>query len=287
VRYRVSFGALLVAVLVATTADYGLAQTGQMPKPEEHRAADWLGIHGQRAQADVTLCAVCHARDYCASCHVNADEVPQIQALPEDPRVAEYVASKEWPAPPTHTPFYLEDHRAVAASATASCATCHVIEQQCETCHLGAETLERPRKDVALYHPFDFMQQHSTAAWNRETECASCHNTQVFCQDCHVQLGYGTPSGTVGRTNTGYHNSDSDFVFGHGQAARQGLETCASCHAQQDCLQCHSAKIGRNINPHGPSFDAERLAEKNQALCLICHFTVPVGSNLGRVNQRE
>ncbi len=70
---------------------------------------------------------------------------------------------------------------------------------------------------------------------------------------------------------TGFHNDDPGFALGHGQAARQGLETCASCHAQQDCLACHSARGGRRINPHSSDFDAGKLRDKNPELCLFCH----------------
>ena len=278
-RYRATFSATLAALLVAATVQLGLAQTGQMPTPENHQEAEWLPTHGQQAKTNIQMCSVCHAREYCSGCHVNAFDVPAIQELRYDPAVAEYVASLTFPAPPGHTAFFLDDHRASAASATESCVVCHVVEQQCQVCHLGAKTIEPPGKDVALYHPFNFMQQHSAAAWNRETECATCHNTAAYCQECHAQLGYGTPPGTMGRTTTGYHNSDPGFLYGHGQAARQGLESCASCHAQQDCLQCHSAKMGRNVSPHGPGFDAERLADKNPQLCLVCHYSVPGGSN--------
>jgi hypothetical protein len=273
--YRATFGALLAALLIAGGPDSSLAQTGQTPKPDDHGLAGWLAEHAQRAEADVTLCAACHARDYCSACHVNANEVPQIQALKSDPKVAEYVASKRWPAPPGHTPFFREDHKAVAAAATSSCQTCHVVERQCQTCHLGSETVERrrdapERRDVDLYHPADFVSQHSAAAFNREAECSTCHNPQVYCQSCHASLGYGSSDG---RTDTGFHNASPGFQFGHGQAARQGLESCAACHRQDDCLACHSAKSGRNINPHGPNFDADQLRSKNKGFCLLCHFS--------------
>jgi hypothetical protein len=273
--YRASIGLTLVVGLLAAGGEYGLAQTGQMSLPENHQTADFWLKHGQQAMADATLCAVCHQREYCSRCHVNAFEVAPIQSLPSSAATAEYVASKEWPAPPTHTPFFLEGHKSVAAAMTENCQVCHVVEEQCQTCHLGSETLERPRTktDVDLYHPFNFMQQHSTAAFNQETECASCHNVEVFCRDCHSNLGYASG----GRTSSGFHNESAAFQFGHGQAARQGLETCAACHAQEDCLQCHSAKTGRNINPHGPGFDAEKLRKKNEGLCLFCHWSVPGG----------
>jgi hypothetical protein len=263
---------------VAATVQLGLAQTGQMPKPENHQTAEFLSAHGGQAQSNIQMCSVCHAREYCSGCHVNAQDVPEIQALNSDPAVADYVAGLTFPAPPSHTLFFLDDHRALAASATGSCAVCHVVEQQCQVCHLGAETLERPRaasqrRDVDLYHPFNFMQNHATAAFNQETECASCHNPQAFCLECHSGLGRASRDL---RTNTGYHNRNGGFEFGHGQAARQGLESCQACHAQQYCLQCHSAKLGRRINPHGPGFDAQKLQNKNPAFCGLCHFGDPL-----------
>jgi hypothetical protein len=275
VRNHATFAALLVVALIATVAESSVAQTGEQQLPENHQVADFLMTHGAQAQANIQLCGVCHARDYCSGCHVNAYEVPAIQALEPDPEVAAYVARKAWPAPASHTPFWLDGHKAAAAGMTESCTTCHVVEQQCQTCHLGSETLERSkdaeyRRDVDLYHPFNFMQQHSAAAFNQETECASCHNPEVFCRDCHSNLGMAKQDF---RTDAGFHNENPNFQFGHGQAARQGLESCAACHAQQDCLVCHSAKAGRRVNPHGPDFDPEHLRSKNKGLCLFCHFS--------------
>jgi hypothetical protein len=172
-------------------------------------------------------------------------------------------------APASHTPFFAEQHRSLAAATTAECEICHNRDQTCLGCHIGAENLDVPARDQGGYHPADFLEQHATAAWNRQVECSSCHNPEAFCRSCHAGVGRDTE----GRTATGYHNEDPNFVFGHGQAARQALESCASCHAQQDCLACHSAKFGRNVNPHGPDFDAEKLRDKNPELCLICHFS--------------
>jgi hypothetical protein len=276
VRYHATtFAALLVVALIATVAESSVAQTGQMPKPDNHQIAEFLLEHGGQAQQNIQMCGVCHARDYCSGCHVNAQDVPAIQALEPSSEVADYVARKIWPAPASHTPFWLDNHKAAAAGATETCTTCHVVEQQCQSCHLGSETLERSkdatyRTGVDTYHPLNFMQQHSAAAFNQETECASCHNPEVFCRSCHASLGAASRDG---RTDTGFHNESPNFQFGHGQAARQGLESCAACHAQQDCLACHSAKAGRNINPHGPDFDAKHLQDKNKGFCLLCHFS--------------
>jgi len=49
------------------------------------------------------------------------------------------------------------------------------------------------------------------------------------------------------------------------------MEECASCHQQTSCLRCHSAKAGLRINPHGPGFDPDRVADRSTMSCGICH----------------
>ena len=259
-----AFRVVLAIALLATTGSYSRAQM-----PEDHRVEDFIQIlHGRQASADATSCAICHARDYCTACHTNATTLPAILSIPTAEEQEKIAAQRQSWAPPSHNPFFLQNHRVLAATTTSSCESCHAREQQCASCHTGAETVAKPGADGAGYHPLDFLEQHSASAWNRDTECASCHNTEAFCRSCHLEVGRGA----AGRTRTGYHNEDPTFVLGHGQAARQGLESCASCHAQSDCLACHSAKTGRNINPHGPDFDAGKLRDRNRELCLVCHF---------------
>jgi hypothetical protein len=36
-------------------------------------------------------------------------------------------------------------------------------------------------------------------------------------------------------------------------------------------MQCHSSLGSWRINPHGPGFDAGRLADANPVTCLLCH----------------
>lgn len=263
--YRGVLGAFLVVGLLATSGDYSLAQM-----PDNHQVEDFIeAVHGRQASADASSCAICHARDYCQACHTQATTLPAILSIAPASEEEKIAAERERWAPPSHTPFFQENHRALAATSTASCEACHAREQQCQTCHIGSETAARPGNDGARYHPLNFLEQHSASAWNRDSECASCHNTEAFCRSCHLELGRGS----TGRVTTGYHNEDPNFVLGHGRAARQGLESCASCHAQQDCLACHNARTGRRINPHGPGFDAGGLKDKNRELCLVCHFS--------------
>lgn len=297
--------------------------------PASHGAADFATAHGQLAKAGdgvAASCATCHARDFCAACHVNAPEVPAIQALASDPRSLA-LARSSLKAPASHrSADFLQAHgRGLTPSNATSCAACHAAES-CSTCHIvgppggqfvpasgpgraqGARlTRTRPashgrdftdahgalananpatcagchvreqcldchRPNAAQrtgYHPPDFIQRHPVAAYGREVSCSDCHNTGQFCQQCHAQAGLRS-SGTLGTRGT-FHDAGRTFVAGHGQAARQSLESCVSCHTERDCLACHSAAGGRRFNPHGPGFDAERMRKANPQMCSACH----------------
>jgi hypothetical protein len=118
-----------------------------------------------------------------------------------------------------------------------------------------------------VFHPPDFIARHAPAAYASQSDCASCHNPEVFCRSCHEGQGMGSR----GRLGVAFHTANPFWIVGHGAAARQGLEGCASCHTQSSCTQCHSAALGWRINPHGPGFDAARMRQANPLLCRLCH----------------
>ncbi len=245
------------------------------PTPESHRAETWWETHGAAARSDVTRCETCHTRTSCRSCHVEPgpEAVRRLPSAPKPRRDGDGQGQERGPGvtlerrpPASHVGNFLETHRVQAAGATAQCHVCHA-RTECLSCHTGSEALNRPGERAGSYHVANFLQQHSAAAFGRQNECATCHNPEAFCRSCHLGQGLGSD----GRIDTGFHDRKPNWVFGHGQAARQGLESCATCHSQRDCLQCHSALGGRRISPHGPDFDAERLRQKNPAMCLRCH----------------
>ena len=94
----------------------------------------------------------------------------------------------------------------------------------------------------------------------------------MFCRECHAAAGLA-PQG--GLTNGSYHDREPFWLLSHGQAGRQDLETCASCHQQTDCMKCHSASSGWRVSPHGPDFDPTRVSERNLQMCRSCHATDP------------
>jgi hypothetical protein len=298
------------------------------PVPQSHREPGFTaGEHGKLARAGTPIaasCATCHARDFCTQCHVNAPEVPAIQALARDPRSLAHTAELE--APASHgDPGFLRHHGGQAQSKAATCATCHTQEsclachvaspasvqtipaaapergrgaqierkrpvshgldfseahavpaaarqQSCTTCHVRNDCLACHRPDPAAsppgYHPAGFLSTHPASAYSRTSSCADCHNQSQFCTNCHLNAGLVSPGRLRG---TGYHDAKEAFLLNHGQAARQSLESCVSCHSERDCLTCHSATGGRRFNPHGPGFDPETLRRKNPSMCTACH----------------
>jgi hypothetical protein len=302
--------------------------------PDSHRNPDFAGrAHGKLARAGrgevAASCATCHARDFCAECHVNAPEVPAIQALGADPRSLALEAKLEAP-PSHHRDDFLQRHGGQAGRDAGACVTCHTREsclachsgspaaaqalpvaapgrgpgaritrqrppshgldfselhagpasarpQSCVGCHARSECLECHRPDPATaapgYHPAGFLSTHPSAAYSRESSCADCHNQAQFCTTCHLNSGL-VSSGRL--RGTGYHDAKQAFLLNHGQAARQNLESCVSCHSERDCLTCHSAQGSRRFNPHGPGFDPATLRRKAPSMCTACHgATIP------------
>lgn len=315
------------------------AQVAAWKAPSSHASPDFQATHGKLAGPVLVgrkslpvspSCATCHAREYCISCHVNAPELPAIQALQPDARsLAMTVPAVKAPAshaasaflgthgrnlskqqlarqcgschtatsceachlvppqevrvlavagpgrgagasvvrarPATHGTDFTDAHAQLASGSPQTCAGCHV-QEQCLQCH-------RPNAGTqGTYHPADFTTRHPVAAYGREASCSDCHNPGQFCQTCHMQNGIASGGRFIGGQAI-YHDGNPTFAAGHGPAARQGLESCVSCHTEKDCMVCHSAFGGRRFNPHGPNFPAEKLRKANPQMCTACHAT--------------
>lgn len=231
--------------------------------PANHAATDFTRGHGLLARNGVEACANCHARESCMMCHTGAPRVPIIASLPRRERGGAPGVELAAMRPPGHGPGFRTDHRTAAAGGDASCSSCH-SQTYCAACHDGAR-----RPD---FHPVNFVTRHAASALTSSNECSSCHQVQVFCRDCHRQTRVAPVgvSGSPGR----YHNAQPNWSFGHGAAARRSLESCASCHQQSYCLQCHSASKGWKVSPHGPGFNAD-IGDRNAAMCRVCHTQGP------------
>lgn len=230
----------------------------EYPEPETHRAPEFGWNHGAPAP-DAADCSTCHTREDCQSCHLTPAP-SSARELPRRPDVRAPGVGLEASYPASHdTPFFLSMHTVAAATSPDSCAGCHT-ESYCSECH------DAPQ--APAYHPPSFALRHSAAVGSQSAECANCHNTAAFCRECHVEVGLRS----VGRLGTGYHDAEPVWLLRHPIAARQGMEQCASCHTQNDCLQCHSELGAFKVSPHGPDFDPERARAKNPLICRACHL---------------
>lgn len=237
--------------------------------PPSHREVDFLRTHGRDAGRANASCATCHTRESCATCHVGA--MPRVVATLHSVgggRAPGARLTRERPS--THTRDFRESHGPLANARPSTCEGCHV-RPMCLECH-------RPEGGSrSTFHPAGFLTRHPSAAYSREANCSDCHNPAQFCQACHQDAGLVADS-RLGQA--GYHDAFRGFSLGHGQAARQSLESCAGCHAERDCTACHSAVGGGfRFSPHGPGFNPDRLRKKNPSLCVACHGQfIPGGS---------
>ena len=320
-------------VPLARATTLPLARVASFPAPPSHKAPGFMTAAGHGAQAKHVIgvarvaqsCATCHAREFCVACHVNAPELPVIQALEPDKR--SLALPHVLKAPVTHATTDFETrHGALAGRDGISCRTCHTQEsclichrveapsavlalyragpgraagavttmrepashvpgwktqhgpvasstmRTCTSCHARTECLTCHVPDAARrgsYHPPAYLTRHPADAYTRSSSCTDCHNTGNFCQSCHKQGGLTAQRTLLGAA--GYHDGNKRFFLGHGQAARQSLETCVSCHVERDCLTCHSVVGGRSFDPHGPGFNAAQMLKKNPQLCIACH----------------
>jgi hypothetical protein len=235
----------------------------EYPVPASHEPRDWSTDHAVTASGQGE-CATCHTSNDCLSCHVA--RVPEVIALfPDREAVAAPGAGLEERAPETHESlFFMAAHSSLAAADAGTCATCHT-ESSCVACHDGPAN--------GGYHPPNFVARHSADAFARAEECATCHSTAAFCRACHEGGGLGGSA----RLGPGYHDAEPIWLLRHGQPARQNLESCASCHQQSDCVQCHGDLGAFQVSPHRPGFDARAAWLRSPRTCLACHTSNPVG----------
>lgn len=257
----------VAAIAALALDDRSPRYAAKLSMPPDHSEPRFLRQHGPNARRSDATCATCHARESCTTCHVGAEPRGAEALHTSGPGRAPGASLTRTP-PASHTEEFRERHGREANARPQSCESCHV-RSTCLECH-------RPEPGGrASYHPQNFLTRHPSSAYAREANCTDCHNPGQFCQSCHLQSGL-VATGRLGRT--GYHDAFRGFSLGHGQAARQSLESCAACHAERDCTACHSAVGGGfRFNPHGPGFNAARAMAKNPSTCIACHGRVIPG----------
>lgn len=248
----------------ARVADQVAVISPNWPRPADHDAKLWPEGHGPAARGNIAACANCHAQQSCTGCHGDPGAGPEVvRLLPLAGESGPAGVQLAGTAPPGHTADFKEHHGVAALTGASRCSACHDTQEFCSDCHAAPKSPD--------FHPFGYLNRHAADVYARDKECASCHSNEVFCRSCHEISGLSPDR----PRSSSYHDAQPFWLLSHGQAARLGMEACASCHQQNDCLRCHSAKSGWRISPHGPDFDAGRMSDANPVLCARCHFTTP------------
>jgi hypothetical protein len=145
--------------------------------------------------------------------------------------------------------------------------------------------LERVKEDCTVCHkelPNPFVTADVAPPMQA---CNSCHehNAQFAkgdCQACHKDLGRYALEPVVAFSHQG------DYVKRHRLDARAGDQTCAQCHEQSFCSDCHASTVSRPIEVklservdlnfiHRNDFEGRHSIEAraDQAMCQRCHGT--------------
>lgn len=240
--------------------------------PESHLNPFFATRHGEAATTRPETCTTCHAKTpLCTSCHapIAGSALPAATSGELRPTLAVNAGAgraARAAAPPAARAAHGAGADTVPARSAAA-ARIHVPAERAS----APPAKRAPRS--AEFHPAGFATHHASAAYSRRLDCAQCHNTRVFCKDCHEEAGFQAR----GRLGQGFHDAEPVWLLRHGQAARQTLESCTTCHAQRDCLQCHSQLGAFRVNPHRADFDARRAQKRNPTVCYNCHLSDPLG----------
>ncbi len=213
---------------------FGRVRLEGLPVPADHGAEGFLATrHADGATADVARCATCHTADRCAACHVDAS-LPVIQAIPRAPATMDRIAwSSSYPTPATHEAGTWDWQHAVSESAIADCSTCHTRDD-CRSCHLEPEP--GPVRMLPL---------------------------QVDIEAPGVAIDVAAPK---------THES-LFFMSAHAGLAAAAPTTCATCHTETYCVDCHDGPS--NGGYHVPDFVSRHAADAYGAAteCASCHST--------------
>ena len=237
----------------------------ELPRPESHSHANWVSTHGALAKRPQANCIICHARESCARCHVNAAISPVILALGNDARVARANAGRppSYPIPASHrTANWGVTHSNAARTSTAYCATCHA-RASCETCHVGAgaDSILRQLPD----------SQNATAPG---VQLRHVPNRKVYTNVAQTEMSLAAYPHARDTVPHQVRVHPPDWAHSHGPSAASGELNCTSCHARTFCSECHTAeRTTRRYHPANFVATHPPQAYGRESDCATCHST--------------
>ena len=246
---------------VPLTAATGLSaqRVAALPRPASHERDGFALAHAPASQLVSASCAVCHARESCARCHVNASSQPLIAALGRDARVASNVTGRAptYPVPPDHRSDAFEtEHGGAARARVLRCATCHT-RSSCTTCHVGSGAA-----DVLARIP---LAEPGAPAGVRLKLAPGSLPLRSPPRPLTAQGDTILTAPYLVRVHTG------DFRTAHGAPAAAGRLTCEGCHEQRFCSDCHAGENRRLFHPANFSQRHASDSYGRETECASCH----------------
>ena len=227
-----------------------------------------LRFSHQKHDAAGVACSTCHGTgspvlpkmQMCTDCHTKTNAPLDCQACHTTNVSAPLPTLK----PANHSVDWIKRHGVISAADPDNCMACHT-QPDCVSCHTS--TVATPYQ----IHPPNFVTIHAVDARADEQNCTTCHSVQNFCTACHVRANVTARTDARPPSTVAFHPPgfvDPATPNNHGVMARRNINDCASCHAERDCISCHTG-----INPHPADFRAEcrRWLEANAKPCAKCH----------------
>jgi hypothetical protein len=222
----------------------------------EHRALPCVRCHTQaptsRRASDLLVpreetCNPCHAAQTdrsaegpatCGACHVGYGEA--------GPRV---VPESAFPRPRLHFSH--------AAHTAEPCASCH-------------EGVTESRLGTRDHLPTmrSCLRCHGGARPTAPSACTTCHLAEP---DGVLRTRF--PEGAMNPPSwLGGMRHDADFLLRHRWIAADQGSTCASCHRESDCADCHDGRVRpRGVHPGDYLTTHAQEARRDQTRCTTCH----------------
>lgn len=170
-----------------------------------------------------------------------------------------------------------------------ACQTCHEeqLEKNCTYCH----TSDDPATYKATEHPpRELVFSHELHVETNKVECQTCHTdlskldgpigagvpAMTTCNTCHNNALASNACETCHTDFAALRPRDhnrTDFVREHKRLARTADASCASCHTEESCVDCHNGagvvKVdlpGRDlVSPRAPRLTA---IDRGKAIAL-------------------
>lgn len=165
-----------------------------------------------------------------------------------------------------------------------TCFACHDEDDtECSYCHTNGDDPGGTTHITSYIAKFSHAQHISD-----EVTCATCHAgiensetvaeqhlpSMVLCQTCHTDLerdGYCLDCHNAGE-KLAPMDHQLDWVEAHGLSSQLDDENCQTCHAESQCLACHTGdNLDRTAHPlnyvNNHAIDAKVKGDN----CYTCH----------------